>query len=352
MKVLDFGLAKAWEEQVEDSDPAHSPTLTGHHTRAGVILGTAAYMSPEQARGKPVDRRADIWAFGVVLFEMLAGGRLFQGETVSDVLAAVLRSDPDWSLLPPDLPPSIRRLLGRCLERDPKRRLRDIGDARIDLEDARVRPQEIAAAGHTGSQEGVTHRTWLPWLLVPAAVAVGVAAGVLYPRKQQARDVVIASLMPPKGTEYYLGGKQPGPVSVSPDGSRIAFAARDEEHGVRLWIRNLGSEAAVLLPGTEDGSYPFWSPDGRSIGFFADGKLKRIDAAGGPSITLCDAPFGKGGTWTSRGPYCSHRATTRPFFRSRRRVELLIPSRSSTGRGTRTATGSLSSSRTGATSCS
>ncbi len=302
VKVLDFGLAKAWEEQAAESDPAHSPTITGHHTRAGVILGTAAYMSPEQARGKPVDRRADIWAFGCVLYEMLTGRRLFEGETVSDVLAAVLRTEPDWNLLPPTLPPSVRRLLGRCLERDPRQRLRDIGDARLDLEDAMAQPAQCRARPRSDAvRKGTPGRRWLLWASLPAALAAGVAAGVLFPRGGPARAVVISSLMPPAGAEYYLGGKQPGPVSVSPDGTRIAFAARDEAHGVLLWVRNLGSPNAVPLTGTENGSYPFWSPDGRSIGFFADGKLKRVDAAGGTPLALADAPFGKGGTWSAAG---------------------------------------------------
>src|SRR5512136_463735 len=196
VKVLDFGLAKAWQEEVPEVDTAHSPTITGHHTRAGVILGTAAYMSPEQARGKPVDTRADIWAFGCLLYEMLTGRRLFEGETVSDVLAAVLRSDPEWSLLPPDLPRSMRRLLGRCLERDPRIRLRDIGDARFDLEDARVRRGETAGVAVATVQSRVTRRRWPTWVLLPAAVAVGVAAGVLYPKKDRQRGVVISSLMP------------------------------------------------------------------------------------------------------------------------------------------------------------
>ena len=301
VKVLDFGLAKGWDEQVMNSDLGHSPTITGHHTRAGVILGTAAYMSPEQARGKAVDKRADIWAFGCLVFEMLTGRKLFQGETVSDVLAAVLRTDPDWDSLPADLPLSTRQLLRRCLERDPKRRQRDIGDARLELEQALARPPEAAQTEFAAGRGSMTRRPRLSWLLLPAIAAAGVAAGLFVPRSKEQREVVAASLLPPKGAEFYLGGKQPGPVSISPDGTRIVFAARDETHGVRLWIRSLDSDVSAPLADTENGSYPFWSPDSRSIGYFADGKLKRIDAAGGPSLTLCDAPFGKGGTWNAQG---------------------------------------------------
>ena len=301
VKVLDFGLAKAWEEQAAASDPAHSPTITGHHTRAGVILGTVAYMSPEQARGKPVDRRADIWAFGCVLYEMLTGRRLFEGETVSDVLAAVLTTEPDWNLLPPTLPPSVRRLLGRCLERDQRQRLRDVGDARLELEDARAYPRVSGGTEGATVRKDTPGRRWLLWASLPAALAAGVAAGVLFPRGEPSGGVVISSLMPPAGAEYYLGGKQPGPVSVSPDGTRIAFAARDEAHGVLLWVRALDTPDAVPLAGTENGSYPFWSPDGRSIGYFADGKLKRVEVVGGTPLALADAPFGKGGTWNAGG---------------------------------------------------
>ena len=162
-------------------------------------------------------------------------------------------------------------------------------------------PRTSGATGSDAVRKGTPARRRLLWASLPAALAAGVAAGVLYPRGEHPRGVVISSLMPPAGAEYYLGGKQPGPVSVSPDGTRIAFAARDQAHGVLLWVRALDTPDAVPLTGTENGSYPFWSPDGRSIGFFADGKLKRVDAAGGAPLTLADAPFGKGGTWNAGG---------------------------------------------------
>jgi eukaryotic-like serine/threonine-protein kinase len=197
VKVLDFGLAKAWEEQGATSDPVLSPTITGHHTRAGVILGTAAYMSPEQARGKPVDKRADIWAFGCLLYEMLSGKRLFAGETISDTLAAVLRQEVDWVALPAGLPPSIRPLLARCLERDPKRRLRDIGEARVAIEeglggrdgervqsageitsDRQALSGSVVASGPPVAVARSGSRLWLT--VIAVAAVLGVAGLTLY----------------------------------------------------------------------------------------------------------------------------------------------------------------------------
>ncbi|MFI5143298.1 MAG: serine/threonine-protein kinase, partial [Thermoanaerobaculales bacterium] len=178
VKVLDFGLAKAWEDQGANSDPALSPTITGHHTRAGVILGTAAYMSPEQARGKPVDKRADIWAFGCVLYEMLTGERTFGGDTITDVIAAVVTREPDWTRLPSEITPRTREALKRCMEKDPKRRFRDIGDARFELE-------EGARASSAEPRSGVPapvvttpppRRAALPWI----ASALGLALAVTF----------------------------------------------------------------------------------------------------------------------------------------------------------------------------
>ena len=280
VKVLDFGLAKALETGAGTSsqDPAHSPTLTSAGTVAGMVLGTAAYMSPEQARGKTVDRRADIWAFGAVLWEMLTGVRLFEGETISDTLASVLREEIDWSAIPATTPPGVARLLRRCLDRDPSTRLQAIGEARIALDrpadasspDAAAMPAAVTSAARSALRPMV-------WLLVLLPVLVlGLLAGLWLAPAGDPPPIVRAELLPPAGVDYALGDRQPGPVSVSPDGRRIAFAARDENREVLLWVRSLDEDQARPLDGTETASYPFWSPDGESIGFFAGGKLRRV----------------------------------------------------------------------------
>jgi len=296
IKVLDFGLAKSWSEETTAANIRLSPTITSHHTRDGLILGTAAYMSPEQARGKPVDKRADIWAFGVVLYEMLTGRQPFAGETVSDVLAAVLRAEPDWTALPADTPAPLRRLLRRCLDRDPKARLRDIGEARVAL--------RSGAPGVTDPSVRPAPRPWLrtrlPWVLAgvgaPAVVITALLRGTAPPA-----PVIRAEIPPPPGTVYDLDVRLGGPAELSPDGRRFVFAARDSLGRTSLWVRDLAADSAVGLEGTAGASYPFWSPDGRVVGYFAGGDLRTVPVDGGPSFTLCPAPFGKGGTWNRDG---------------------------------------------------
>jgi eukaryotic-like serine/threonine-protein kinase len=319
VKLLDFGLAKIFEgDGGPGSSPSvtQSPTLTARATAAGVILGTAAYMSPEQARGKPVDKRTDVWAFGCVLYEMLTGKRAFEGETVSDTLAAILTKEPDWRAIPAGTPERVKEILRKCLRRDPKLRLRDIGDARLDLEElaglagasGQFPFEEKTAApsptrGRSASEASArTNRKslYLSWAIA-AAFAAAAAALALRARAPQAGLLARSALLPPEGATFSFGGRQPGPPSVSPDGARVVSAARRSDGVTQLWIRSLASDAWVGLPGTENGSYPFWSPEGRSIAFFADGKLRRVEAAGGPPLTLCDAPFGKGGTWNAQG---------------------------------------------------
>jgi len=298
VKVLDFGLAKAWET-MEGVELSHSPTITRANTAAGVILGTASYMSPEQARGQAVDTRADIWAFGVVLWEMLTGHRLFQEDTVSDTLAAVLREQVDLAELPADTPRAIRRLLRRCLARDPRARLHAIADARLELDEA-LTPETADAEPHAAVVE--VRRPWL-WLACTAALGLCVAVLGLLAWRLATREapVVRAAIPAPAGTVFNLPGTSPGPVAVSPDGRRVAFAARDTKGVVLLWVRDLRDVAARPLAGTEDAAYPFWSPDSRKLGFFSGTKLKKVDADGGPPLTLCDASNGKGGTWNRDG---------------------------------------------------
>src|SRR6186713_711685 len=304
VKVLDFGLAKAIENDASNSNLSHSPTLLGSSpTMAGVILGTAAYMSPEQARGKRVDRRADIFAFGCLLFEMLTGRQAFSGETVSDTLAAVLRAEPDWPLLPKDTPRAVVKLLKRCLEKDPRARLRDIGEARITLEaiERGVELDEPAAAVATAP--AANKRAWLPWTIAAIALVAAVASFVLSQRRvepTQSSPISELSIVLPAGASLSLRGQNPSPPMISPDGRRVVFGI-SSQGGATLYVRSLDQPNAVELPGTEGAAYPFWSPDSRQIAFFAAGKLKRVEAGGGPVTAVCNAALGKGGCWAADG---------------------------------------------------
>jgi len=304
VKVLDFGLAKAWETDHGDSSLSLSPTMTAHATQAGVILGTAAYMSPEQAAGVSADRRADIWAFGVVLWEMLTGHKLFEGETVSHVLASVLKDDVDLGELPAETPVRLRNLIARCLRKKPKQRLQAIGDARIVLEEPLDHPEENQVAGAESLSVATAPPRWrriLPWA-VAAVLAVAFAAAMwsVVGRESQ---VIAATVAPTEGTDIHLNPASPGPAAVSPDGLSIAYSARDADGEVLLYMRRIDAPQPQAFSDTQNAAYPFWSPDSRWIGFFnrADGTMKKIDTRGGPPITLCRAPNGKGGTWNNDG---------------------------------------------------
>ncbi|MEN8164765.1 MAG: protein kinase, partial [Acidobacteriota bacterium] len=297
VKVLDFGLAKTWESGGGDSSLSLSPTLTQHATAAGVILGTAAYMAPEQAAGTATDHRADIWAFGVVLWEMLTGNKLFAGETISHVMASVLKDDVDLDELPPETPRYLKTLIGRCLRRKRKQRLQAIGDARIALEEAAEEESERIV-----NEAKPAKRSPLSWILTSVAGMAAVIFGVLLwgDRGEETR-VVRSSIPAPPGTVFHLEPLNPGPATVSPDGRKLVFTARDVEGNFMLYLRSLDQSGAHALAGTERGHYPFWSPDSRWIGFFANGKMKKIKVNGGPPVTICDAPDGKGGTWNTEG---------------------------------------------------
>jgi Tol biopolymer transport system component len=299
VKVLDFGLAKAIEGDASNSGLSQSPTLLGSSpTALGVILGTAAYMSPEQARGKRVDRRADVFAFGCVLYEMFTGKRVFDGDTVSDTLAAVLRAEPDWNALPADIPPRVRALLKRCLEKDPRMRLRDMGEARIVL--------DAVAGGDTGEAPAAAapaapSRPWLVWVL--AGLLLACATGWFLTRSPtEAVDtrVVTAALPIPEETPMSLWGAHPGPPTLSPDGKYVALCVIAGS-GPHLAVRELATDEIRSFAGTDGAGYPFWSPDSRQIGFFATGKLRRVNLTGGAPVTICDAEVGKGGTWLTDG---------------------------------------------------
>jgi serine/threonine protein kinase len=281
VKVLDFGLAAVLQPTSRESDPNNSPTLTMAATQAGMIMGTAGYMSPEQASGRPVDKRADIWAFGVILWEMLSGQQLFAGETISHTMAAVLTKDLDFQ----QAPPKVRRLLARCLVKDPKRRLRDIGDAMPLLED---QPEDAPAPSAAPPS---SHP--LIWIAA-AAIFFLAAAGLAFVHfRETPPPQLVASFQVP------LPEKTSGVIfQLSPNGRMLAFSAT--EGGSRqIWLRPIDSLLARVLPGTEDATYMFWSPDSTLLGFFASGKLKKIALSGGPPQTLCDAADGRGGTWNS-----------------------------------------------------
>ncbi len=304
VKVLDFGLAKAWEAESTDQSLSLSPTMTQHATAAGIILGTAAYMAPEQAAGLGTDTRADIWSFGVVLWEMLTGVKLFDGQTVSHVLAAVLKDEPDLSELPEATPPRIAELVGRCLRKDPKMRIQAIGDVRIALDEYLADPEAAAQPAATASPELPTVPGWkrvIPWA---AAGALGlVVAALLLIHVLTPTTVVRATIPPPKGMNFDLRPASPGPAVVSPDGTSVAFTAVDEDSETRVFVRRLDAGEAHALSGTEGAQYPFWAPDSRWLGFFTQpgDTLRKIDTTGGPPITLCPAGNGKGGSWSPDG---------------------------------------------------
>jgi eukaryotic-like serine/threonine-protein kinase len=283
VKVLDFGLAKAIDPATSSASASMSPTLSIHATQAGIILGTAAYMSPEQARGKAVDRRADIWAFGCVLFEMLAGRRAFHGDDISTTLAAVLKDDPNWTLLPAETAPHVRTLLRRCLQKDPRDRLRDAGDVRLLLLDTAAGPTETAARSRAGA--------W--WFLAVALVVAAVACGVMRPVPRTVEPIVLSALLP----EGAAIARDAVETLVSPDGRHLAAAVSDASGVTRIWIRDLGRDEGRALAATDGAAQPFWSPDSTRLGFFARGKLKTITLPSGSIDELCDAPLARGAAW-------------------------------------------------------
>jgi Tol biopolymer transport system component len=298
VKVLDFGLAKAFDARATEAGSASvslSPTLTAA-TGVGVILGTAAYMSPEQARGKHVDKRADIWAFGCVLFEMLTGKRAFDGDDVTDVLAFIITKEPDWGALSPGTPAPLQKLLRRCLEKDRKRRLADIADARFELEEAAHPPAATVAAPVSVARSRVF--VWLPWLVSAAALVTLVLVGWRWYSAPLSAPVRVVSDI---GADASLVIDQGAAFALSPNGQLLAFVAQAAGAPAQLFVRRLDQLSATPLAGTVDARNPFFSPDGQWIGFFADGKLKKISVSGGAAVTLCDAPRGRGGSWSSDG---------------------------------------------------
>jgi eukaryotic-like serine/threonine-protein kinase len=306
VKVLDFGLAKALEPAAASGgDMTASPTITSPAmTQRGVILGTAAYMSPEQAKGRQADKRSDVWALGAVLYEMLSGQRAFKGDDIAETLAAVLRQDIDWTALPASTPAPVRRLIARCLDRNVRQRLRDIGEARIVLADPAATTGEAQGAATLALPQPPVRSNRQVWLVAALSTIVLIATGLIAVRRignvpPPARPVQF-TISPPQNTSFggpAAGGTGFAPqVAVSPDGQNIVFVA-GAQSAYQIWLRPVATLAARPILGTEGGAFPFWSPDSRFIAFFAGGKLKKVAIAGGPPIPLCDAPAGRGGTW-------------------------------------------------------
>ncbi|HZM94442.1 MAG TPA: protein kinase [Vicinamibacterales bacterium] len=308
VKVLDFGLAKTMESsRVASGERSESPTITTPaFTAAGLILGTAAYMPPEQARGKPLDRRADVWAFGCVLYEMLAGRRAFPGETISDTFAAILATQPDWNALPAATPPRLRWLMRRCVEKDLNRRLHDIADARIELDEMLVEPTEPGAdrsLDRSPPAARSTLRERIAWIVAGvcliAFVAVLVSRRTGLSNGPSSANVATyrSSILLPEHVSFST--LPAGRFALSPNGRRVAFAGADGNGESQLWVRSLDSTVAQPLAGTDGAAFPFWSPDSRYIAFISLGKLKKIDATGGPVTTLCDAAPNATGAWNT-----------------------------------------------------
>ncbi len=302
VKLLDFGLAKALVSDTSgqiSGTIANSPTMASPAmTEMGVILGTAAYMAPEQARGKGIDKRVDIWAFGVVFHEMLTGTRMFDGESVAETLGMIFSREPDLAVLPADTPPGIRRLISRCLVKDPKQRLRDAGDARLLIDDALagrgdpVTPLSTAVPA-VASPIG---RTWMA--IAIAALALGSALGaaaVWFGRPAP-------SAAPLKLSVALAPGDQVTTVpAISTDGHLVAYAAGRTTGSAQLYLRALDDFTAHVVAGSNGAQYPFFSPDGKSIAFFAGGKLRRASVAGGGALDLASSPTPWGGTWDWQG---------------------------------------------------
>ena len=293
VKVLDFGLAAMVDEPGRAAGASHSPTMSLGATQAGLIMGTAPYMSPEQAAGKLVDKRTDIWSFGVVLWEMLTGRQLLAGETVTHTLADALRAPIDDSRLPRTTPATIRELLRRCLDRDAKRRLRDIGEARIRIERWLAHPVEAAQPARSGAASALTIA---PWIAAAALLATLAALAVVHFRETAAPAPALRFDVPPPDQATRMDYP-----AVSPDGRRLAFVATVAGRTL-LWVRPLDQLTAQPVPETDDATFPFWSPDSRVIGYFASGKLKSVDPSRGITQPICDAgALPKGATWNANG---------------------------------------------------
>jgi len=310
VKVLDLGLARVAETPGGAVDSSLSPTITTPATRVGVVLGTAAYMSPEQARAKPLDKRTDIFSFGCVFYECLTGKQAFSGETVSDTLSAILRAEPAWSALPEQTPPRIRELLRRCLQKDAKQRLHDIADARIEIEEARTSPDAGLAVS---AAEARPWRGRLAWGLGGAALAAAIMAALflLRPAAPKSDPTVVRAVLPILPAEGFALYRRA--VAISPDGETVVFTGI-HQGAPALFRRALSGRSAELIRGTERGHSPFFSPDGQWIGFFTRAELKKVPLSGGTAVSLSNVPpIPAGASWGENGRIVLVRKTNGPL---------------------------------------
>ena len=319
VKVLDFGLAKTLAStDAPDAAGLDMATVTAG-TQLGAVLGTAAYMSPEQARGLPIDEQTDIWAFGCVLYEMVTGRRSFPGQTTSDAIAGILEREPDWQLVPASTPPRILWLLQRCLAKIPNQRLHDIADARIEIDEALSRPLEVARPPEPSSGSAPRTRERVAWTVAALCLA-GLAGLFVYGRGERVDpapahvQTYSASVVLPEGIRL-SSGQPSSRFTLSPDGRRLALVAVDSAGRSMLYVRPLDSRAAQPLGGTEGAQYPFWSPDSRFVAFFAQGKLRKVEAGGGDVSTICDAGFNASGTWNRNDVILFTPKGNSPLFR-------------------------------------
>jgi Tol biopolymer transport system component len=310
-KLMDFGLAKAGA--VATASPAEagltqslSPTFgspTAPLTAQGTVVGTFQYMSPEQVEGKEADARSDIFSFGALLYEMATGKRAFEGKTAASSMAAVLEREPaPISTLQPASPPALERLIQKCLAKDPDDRWQSAGDLASELRwIAEAEPASGKQAALPAAQAGRgSRREWLAWALAGVALAAAAGLQIFHVANREPQRVLRAQIIAPEKLRFNFVGDNSGPLVISPDGTHVVFSAITEGK-TQLYVRPMDSLIPQPLPGTEDGNFPFWSPDSRSVAFFANGKLRRMDISGGPAVNLCDAPIGRGGSWGKSG---------------------------------------------------
>ena len=295
VKILDFGLAKAFEGEISVTNISQSPTLTAEMTRAGVILGTAAYMSPEQAKGKEVDKRADIFAFGAVLYELLSGTRAFEGETIAETIAAVLKSEPDWEGLPESTPSSIRTLLRRCLTKDVHDRLEGIANVRVEIKLVLEEPATVSSTGVDGVAQPPLWKRAIPWSIAVVSVVIAISMAFWSSQQSTAPPLTKFVIAPALVGSTIVGGN----LAISADGGHVLYR-NNTVKGYQLYLRSLDDLVERPIPGTENAVGPFFSPDGKSVAFFTGTQLKKVSLAGGSPTTLCGAAgLRASGSWGS-----------------------------------------------------